>query len=217
MKALLKQPKIINLFDFKQPLLKAKQWTLQHDANASGGAKSHGPPIKCIHAVCLFVAVFFLCRWKWIGFFGISATKLWKSRVNTQYTILNGSTFALGARQQIYELLPCFFSLLGIVHCCVFWSLYIYLIWTASHHIENVNTKRLVLCFLLTAFFRSLFSFFCRIKSDLLPNMKSRAREKMKRIFFRSSSPVPDAKASFGPKLYKKSIELYLLSKWVSS
>lgn len=35
--------------------------------------------------------------------------------------------------------------------------------------------------------------------------------------FFRSSSPVPDAKASLGPKLYKKSIELYLLSKWVSS
>lgn len=157
MKALLKQPKIINLFDFKQPLLKAKQWTLQHDANASGGAKSHGPPIKCIHAVCLFVAVFFSCRWKWIGFFGISATKLWKSRVNTQHTILNGSTFALGARQQIYELLPCFFFRCLASYIVVYFGVCIFTLF----ELLLITLKMLILSVLFYAFCLLLFFALC--------------------------------------------------------
>lgn len=53
-KARLKQPKIINLFDFQLLLLRGEQWTLQHIDAQRRQKKSlmYSIPLKCIHVVC---------------------------------------------------------------------------------------------------------------------------------------------------------------------
>lgn len=104
---------------------------------------------SCGWLFVMFILPLALCG-KRIGFFGISITELWKSNVNTKWTILNVSSFAL--RLHTYGFfLPQFAGDVGIwyiVSVIFFFESAVFILWsTASFRIvcarenEYFNTQ----------------------------------------------------------------------------
>lgn len=158
MKAMLKQPKIINLFDFKLPCFveSIEQWALWH-VNAK---KNTVWAARCIHVVGCF-GIFFLSavvgnavRFFWAFFFSNKTT--WKPRemYSMQYWKYQRFILYERARETLHQILTW-----GVCTSCSNCS--------SFFPFANVNTKRTLfyaLCFMGFLFVSSYFIFllFCR-------------------------------------------------------